>query len=56
MIAGTINDGRTVAGGSKDMIPAGCYYILRQLGFGLHVLGISCRVGPGKGGHWEVIG
>ena len=30
MIAGTINDGRTVAGGGKDMILAGRYHILRK--------------------------
>ena len=30
----TINDDRTVAGGGKDMILAGCYHILRQLGQG----------------------
>ena len=34
MIEGTINDGRTVAGGGKDMILAGCYHILHQLGLG----------------------
>ena len=34
MIEGTINDGRTVAGGGKDMILAGRYHILRQLGQG----------------------
>jgi len=32
MIEGTINDGRTVAGGGKDMILPGHYHILRQLG------------------------
>ena len=31
MIEGTINDGRTVAGGGKDMILVGRYHILRQL-------------------------
>ena len=30
----TINDDRTVAGGGKDMILAGRYHILRQLGQG----------------------
>jgi len=34
MIDGTINDDRTVAGGGKDMILAGCYHILHQLGLG----------------------
>ena len=34
MIEGTINDGRTVAGGGKGMILAGCYHILHQLGLG----------------------
>ena len=34
MIEGTINDDRTVAGGGKDMILAGRYHILRQLGQG----------------------
>ena len=34
MIEDTINDGRTVAGGGKDMILAGCYHILHQLGLG----------------------
>jgi len=28
----TINDDRTVAGGGRDMIPAGRNHILRQLG------------------------
>lgn len=32
MIAGTINDDRTVVGGGKDMILAGRYHILRRLG------------------------
>ena len=31
MIEDTINDGRAVAGGGKDMILAGRYHILRQL-------------------------
>ena len=31
---GSINDDRTVAGGGKDMILAGRYHILRQLGQG----------------------
>ena len=53
---GTINDDETVAGSGKDMILAGRYHILHQLGVGLHVLGIICRIGPDKGGHWEVIG
>ena len=30
MIAGTINDDRAVAGGGKDMIPAGRYHILSR--------------------------
>ena len=30
MIAGTINDGRTVAGGGKGMILAGRYHILSK--------------------------
>ena len=30
----TINDDRTVAGGGEDMILAGRYHILRQLGPG----------------------
>ena len=34
MIEGTINDGRTVAGGGKDMILAGCYHILHPLVLG----------------------
>ena len=34
MIDNTINDDRTVAGGGKDMILAGRYHILRQLGQG----------------------
>ena len=34
MIEGTINDGRTVAGGGKDAILARRYHILRQLGQG----------------------
>ena len=32
MIENTINEGRTAAGGGKDMILAGRYHILRQLG------------------------
>ena len=32
MIENTINDDMTVAGGGKDMILAGRYHILRQLG------------------------
>ncbi len=32
MIGGTINDGKTVAGGSKDVVLAGRYHIIRQLG------------------------
>jgi hypothetical protein len=31
MIDGTINDDRAVAGGDKDMIPAGRYHILRKV-------------------------
>ena len=34
MIENTINGDRTVAGGGKDMILAGRYHILRQLGQG----------------------
>ena len=34
MIEDTINEGRTVAGGGKDMILAGRYHILRQSGPG----------------------
>ena len=34
MIEDSINDDRTVAGGGKDMILAGRYHILRQLGQG----------------------
>ena len=34
MIENTINDDKTVAGGGKDMILAGRYHILRQLGRG----------------------
>ena len=34
MIDNTINDDRTVAGGGKDMILAGRYHIIRQLGQG----------------------
>ena len=32
MIANTINDDKTIAGGGKDMTLFGCYHILRQLG------------------------
>ena len=34
MIDNTINDNRTIADGGKDMILAGRYHILRQLGLG----------------------
>ena len=34
MIENTINDDETVAGGGKDMILAGRYHILLQLGEG----------------------
>ena len=34
MTNNTINDDRTVADGDKDMILAGRYHILRQLGLG----------------------
>ena len=34
MIDNTINDAKTIAGGGKDMILAGCYHILRLLGQG----------------------
>ena len=34
MIANTINDDKTIAGGGKDMILAGRYHILCQLGWG----------------------
>ena len=34
MIDNTINDAKTIAGGGKDMILAGRYHILRQLGEG----------------------
>ena len=34
MIDNTINDNRTIADGGKDMILAGRYHILRQLGQG----------------------
>ena len=34
MIANTISDDKTIAGGGKDMILAGRYHILRQLGRG----------------------
>ena len=34
MIDDAINDGKTVAGGGKDMIRAGRYHSLRQLGLG----------------------
>ena len=53
MIEGTINDGRTVAGGGKGMILAGCYHILHQLGLGftfwesVAVL-VSARAGIGR--------
>ena len=32
MIDDTINDGKTVAGGGKDVVLAGRYHIIRQLG------------------------
>ena len=32
MIDNTINDDKTIAGGDKDVILAGRYHILRQLG------------------------
>ena len=32
MIDNTINDDKTVAGGSKDVVHAGRYHIIRQLG------------------------
>ena len=53
MIENTINDDMTGAGGGKDMILAGCYYILRQLGLGftfwesVAVL-VSARAGIGR--------
>ena len=34
MIDNTINDDKTIAGGGKDVILAGRYHILRQLGEG----------------------
>ena len=34
MIDDTINDGKTVAGGGKDVVLAGRYRIIRQLGQG----------------------
>ena len=34
MIENTINKSRTIVGGGKDMILAGRYHILRQLGWG----------------------
>ena len=34
MIDNTINDGKTVAGGGKDVTLAGLYHIIRQLGTG----------------------
>ena len=34
MIDDTINDGKTVAGGGKDVVLAGRYHIIRQLGQG----------------------
>ena len=34
MIDNTINDDKTIAGGDKDVILAGRYHILRQLGQG----------------------
>lgn len=34
MIDNTINDAKTVAGDSKDMVLAGRYHILRRLGQG----------------------
>ena len=34
MIDNTINDEKTIAGGGKDVILAGRYHILRQLGEG----------------------
>lgn len=49
----TINDDRTVSGGGKDMILAGCYHILHQLGLGftfwesVAVL-VSARAGIGR--------
>ena len=53
MIEGTINDGRTGAGGGKDMFLAGFYHILLQLGLGftfwesVAVL-VSTRAGIGR--------
>ena len=35
MIDGTINDGKTVAGGGKDVVLAGRYHIIQQLGQGV---------------------
>ena len=32
MIDDTINDGKTVAGGGKNVVLAGRYHIIRQLG------------------------
>ena len=34
MIDDTINDGKTIAGGDKDVVLAGRYHIIRQLGQG----------------------
>ena len=34
MIDNTINDGKTIAGGGKDVVLAGRYHIIRQLGHG----------------------
>jgi serine/threonine protein kinase len=34
MIDDTINDGKTIAGGGKDVVLAGRYHIIRQLGQG----------------------
>ena len=34
MIDDTVNDGKTVAGGGKDVTLAGRYHIIRQLGQG----------------------
>ena len=53
MIEGTINDDRTVAGGGKDMILAGRYHILHQLGLGFTfwesvAVSVQTRVGIGR--------
>ena len=53
MIEDTINDDRTVAGGGKGMIFAGCYHILHQLGLGFtfwesFAVLVSARAGIGR--------